>query len=374
MDRPLIRRRNPGGLEPTAPGFGVLDLEAEVPLRAGVRLNGVWQEVKLELAVTRLEPDKLEVGEGGGHLLLAETEDTAVEGANLVGAPARVRRGDVLESPHAHRADSITRPDANARHILRAVRRLEGKVALVTGGGSGIGRAVALRLAAEGGLVAVSGRRAEPLADAVDEVERAGGRGLAVTGDVSREDDATRMVEETVSAFGRLDVLVNNAGSIRRGVLLHELSTERWEEQIRVNLTGVFLVTRAALRAMLAGDGDRSIVVVSSTLALLAAPGVAPYTAAKGALLALTRSLAVEYADRGIRVNCVCPAIVDTPLAYVDRPNFDERKAEFAGRYPLGRLGEPKDVAGAVAYLASEESAWVTGSVLTLDGGLTAAQ
>ena len=254
------------------------------------------------------------------------------------------------------------------------MRRLEGKVALVTGGGSGIGRAVALRLAAEGALVAVSGRRPEPLADAVDEIARAGGRALAVPADISREDDATRMVEETVAAFGHLDVLVNNAGSIRRGVLLHELPTERWEEQISVNLTGVFLVTKAALRAMLAADGDRSIVVVSSTLALIAAPGVAPYTAAKGALLALTRSLAVEYAEHGIRANCVCPAIVDTPLAYVDRPNFEERKAEFAARYPLGRLGAPEDVVGAVAYLASEESAWVTGSVLTLDGGLTAAQ
>ncbi|MDQ4081496.1 MAG: SDR family oxidoreductase, partial [Actinomycetota bacterium] len=220
----------------------------------------------------------------------------------------------------------------------------------------------------------VSGRRADPLAEVVAEIERAGGRALAISADISREDDAARMVDETVAAFGRLDVLVNNAGSIRRGVLLHELSTERWEEQIRVNLTGVFLVTRAALHAMLGGDGDRSIVVVSSTLALIAAPGVAPYTAAKGALLALTRSLAVEYAEHGIRANCVCPAIVDTPLAYVDRPNFDERKGDFAARYPLGRLGEPEDVAGAVAYLASEESAWVTGSVLALDGGLTAAQ
>jgi NAD(P)-dependent dehydrogenase (short-subunit alcohol dehydrogenase family) len=254
------------------------------------------------------------------------------------------------------------------------VKRLEGRAALVTGGGSGIGRAAALRLAREGASVAVSGRRREPLVETVGAIEAGGGRALAVPGDITVEDDAVRMVDETVEALGTLDILVNNAGSIRRGVLVHELPVERWEEQIRVNLTGVFLVTKSALRPMLEGEGDRSIVVVSSTLAHLAAPGVAPYTAAKGALLSLTRTLAVEYAERGIRANCVCPAIVDTPLAYVDRPGFDERKGEFAAMYPLRRLGDPEDVAAVVAYLASEEAAWVTGAIFTLDGGLTAGQ
>jgi NAD(P)-dependent dehydrogenase (short-subunit alcohol dehydrogenase family) len=252
------------------------------------------------------------------------------------------------------------------------MRGLDRRTALVTGGGSGIGRAISLRLAQEGARVALSGRRGQPLAETVRQIERAGGEALAVPGDVTLEDEVARMVDQTLAAFGGLHVLVSNAGAIRRGVLIHELPTKRWEEQIQTNLTGAFLVTRAALRAMLEIDGDRSIVVVSSTLARLAAPGVAAYTAAKGALVSFTRALAVEYADRGIRANCVCPGIVETPLAYVDRPNFEDRKAEFAAKYPLGRLGQPDDVASGVAYLASEEAAWVTGGVFTLDGGLTA--
>ena len=252
------------------------------------------------------------------------------------------------------------------------VSRLEGRVALVTGGGTGIGRAAALRLAAEGAAVAVSGRRPEPLAETVAVVEAAGGRALAVRGDASVEDDAERMVAETAAAFGRLDVLVNNAGAIRRNVLLHELPAERWDELVALNLRSVFLVTRAALPRMLELEGDRSIVNVSSTFALAAGPGVSAYTAAKGGVISLTRALAVEYAPRGIRANCVCPGIVVTPLAYVDRPHFEEQQVEFAQLFPLGRLGTPEDVAGAIAYYASADAAWVTGTVIEVDGGFTA--
>jgi NAD(P)-dependent dehydrogenase (short-subunit alcohol dehydrogenase family) len=254
------------------------------------------------------------------------------------------------------------------------VARLEGRSALVTGGGSGIGRAIALRLAAEGARVAVSGRRPDPLAETVAAIEEAGGRGVAISADIASEAEASRMVGETLAALDRLDILVNNAGSIRRGVLMHELSLERWREQVQVNLEGVFLVTRAALPAMLGGDGDRSIVNIASTLAHTAAAGVSPSVAAKGGVVALTRSIAVEYAAHGIRANCVCPAIVVTPLAYTDRPHFDEQRPGFEAMYPLGRLGEPEDVAGAVAYLASADAAWVTGTVLDVDGGYMAFQ
>ena len=251
--------------------------------------------------------------------------------------------------------------------------RLKGKVAIITGGGSGIGRSIALALAAEGAKVAVVGRRRAPLNEVVGEVSHSGGDGIAVTGDVALDGETRSAVEETEKVFGRIDVLVNNAGAL--SVSTAESITEKeWDRVIATNLKGPFLMSRAVLPAMRRAGGG-SIINVGSVLGLVAMRDRAAYCASKGGVTLLTKAMALDHAHENIRVNCICPAIVETDLIRDLFSRTEEgRKAREARveTLPLGRFGKPADIVGLAVFLASDESSWMTGVAIPVDGGLTA--
>ena len=252
--------------------------------------------------------------------------------------------------------------------------RLAGKRALITGGGTGIGRATAELFAREGAAVMVSGRRTTELAETVRRVAAGGGRAGLVAGDVSSPADAERMVRETVTALGGIDLLVNNAGIIVRNASVTSVSLEDWERMLRIDLTGVFLVSRFALLEMLKAGQGGSIVHVSSVAGILGDPKLAPYNAAKGGVNLLTKNMALDYAPHGIRVNAVCPGRIWTPMPISrlkPEDDYQEILARWGKNIPLGRVGMPEDVARAILFLASDEAAWITGTWLVVDGGAT---
>jgi meso-butanediol dehydrogenase / (S,S)-butanediol dehydrogenase / diacetyl reductase len=252
-------------------------------------------------------------------------------------------------------------------------RRLEGQTALITGGGTGIGRAIALAFSREGANVAVAGRRSEKLQSVVREVQEAGGQGLAVVGDVTKAGDTERAVRETVERFGQLNVLVNNAGALHVSSI-EGIPEQEWDRLMLVNLKGPFLMSRAALPEFRKAGGG-AIVNIGSVLGLVAMKNRAAYCTSKGGVVMLTKAMALDHAHEGVRVNCICPAVVETPLV---RELFGAgvegevaRKARIA-QIPAGRIGRPEDVAEMAVYLASKESSWVTGVAIPLDGGLSA--
>jgi NAD(P)-dependent dehydrogenase (short-subunit alcohol dehydrogenase family) len=250
-------------------------------------------------------------------------------------------------------------------------QRLKGKTGIVTGAGSGIGRACAVAMAKEGARVALIGRRK----DRVEQVARdIGEAAIALSADVSNTNDIASLLDQTLRKFGGLNFLVNNAGVLHVGNA-EQITEEQWDETFNLNVRGLWLLSRAVLPPMRKAGGG-SIINMASTLGLVGAPNRAAYAPSKGAVVQLTKSMAIDHGHEKIRVNAICPSFVDTELTagLLSQANDPEAiRRQRTAAHPIGRLGQPEDIAGLAVYLASDESSWVTGSIIPVDGGYVAA-
>jgi NAD(P)-dependent dehydrogenase (short-subunit alcohol dehydrogenase family) len=248
--------------------------------------------------------------------------------------------------------------------------RLKGKVGIITGAGTGIGRACALAMASEGARVALIGRRK----DRVEEVAREiGDSAIAIQCDVSKKGELADALDQTVGRFGGLNFLLNNAGVLITGNA-EQITEDQWDQTFNVNVRAVWLLSRAALPQMRKAGGG-SIINIASTLGIVAARNRAAYAPSKGALILLTKAMAVDHGHENIRVNAICPSLVETDLsAAIINQAADPAavRRERTAAHPIGRLGRPEDIAGLAVYLAGDESSWVTGTVVPVDGGYLA--
>lgn len=244
--------------------------------------------------------------------------------------------------------------------------RLKNKTAIITGGGSGIGLATAHAFHKEGAKVVLFGRRKELLDKASKEI---GNYVLSIQGDMTKNEDLDHLINETLNNFNGIDILVNNAG-LFEGAPLHELSDSQWDKIMDINIRSVFQLTKRVLPTMMTRKNG-SIIHISSILGLIAVPQVAAYNVSKGALNQFSRSIAVEYGSHGIRSNSICPGLIETDMT-ADLMADKALMQEWSKEYPIGRFGKPNDIANACLYLASDESSFVTGALIPVDGGFTA--
>jgi meso-butanediol dehydrogenase / (S,S)-butanediol dehydrogenase / diacetyl reductase len=244
--------------------------------------------------------------------------------------------------------------------------RLKDKTAIITGGGSGIGLATARAFCEEGAKVILFGRQKEKLISAANEL---GDSALIFQGDMTKNDDLDQLINNTLNNFKGIDILVNSAG-IFNGAPLHKISDSQWDEIMDINIRSVFQLTRRVLPIMM-DQKSGSIMHISSILGLIAVPEVAAYNVSKGALNQFSRSIAVEYGSYGIRSNSICPGLIETDMT-ADLMSDASLMQEWSKEYPIGRFGKPEDVASACLFLASDESSFITGIVLPVDGGFTA--
>ncbi len=250
-------------------------------------------------------------------------------------------------------------------------KRLQNKIAIISGGNVGIGRAISQRFAEEGAIIVIAARNAETAEETLKIVKENDADGHFIACDVTQVEDCEHVIQETINQYGQIDILINNAGIIYRNQTVVETSVDNWKRTFDVNVNGAFYLSKFAIPHLEKTKGV--IVNVASYVGMVGFKGIPAYCASKGALIQLTRAMALDHAESGVRVNCVCPGSVQTEMITAAWEQYGEGAEEvWSSKHPLGRIAQPKEVADAILYLASNESSFITGVVLPIDGGITA--